>query len=203
MRSHRSSSITACLIVLALPSAAQQPQAVREVEPNDGLQTATLAKLGDTISGTINPYDVDYFAVDLEAGTQLQLIAAPVPFCRDFSLLDPSGNRLAFGDCIEGIDSLRYTIPATGRFGIRITQFDDAPGDHPLRPYSLRLGTNSATIDVSTIVNALLAAQGAVPDSSLVRMLDRQGNGNGVLDVGDLRAYLRAEGLLPAPRPKQ
>lgn len=194
--------MTACLIVLALPSAAQQPQSTREVEPNDGLQTATLAKLGDTISGTINPYDIDYFAVDLEAGTQLELIAAPVPFCRDFSVLDPSGNRLAFGDCIEGIDTLRLTIPATGRYRIRVTQFDDAPGDHPFRAYSLHLGTNSAVIGVSRIVNALLAGQAAQLDSSVVRLLDQQGNGNGVLDVGDLRAYLRAQGLLPAPRPK-
>lgn len=77
--------IAAFLIALVGPAAAQQGRSTREVEPNDAALTATVAHLGDTISGTINPSDVDYFAVDLEAGAQLELIAAHVPFCRDFA----------------------------------------------------------------------------------------------------------------------
>jgi hypothetical protein len=181
------------LFAFAAPGAAQTTV---EHEPNNSATSATLARLGDTISGTINPTDVDYFAVDLEAGTELEVIAEDVPFCRDFSLLDPAGNRMAFGDCMEQIDTLRVTIPAAGRYLIRVTQFDDAPGEHPLRPYSLHIGTNPAAINVAKIVEALLAGDPQAIDPSLRQRLDQEGNGNGVLDVGDLRAYLRAAGFL-------
>ena len=171
-------------------------QTTREREPNDGAQTATIAHMGDTISGSINPDDVDYFAVDLAAGAALELIAADVPFCRDFALVDPSGNRLAFGDCMDNIDTLRFRIPATGRYLIRVTQFDDAPGERPSRPYSMHIGTNSAALDLEKVVRALLAGDAAGLDASFTQQLDQQGNGNGLLDVGDLRAYLRAQGFL-------
>jgi hypothetical protein len=184
------------LAVLVCCAAALAAQTTPEREPNDAASSATLARLGDTISGTINPRDVDYFAVDLAAGTQLELIAQRVPFCRDFALLDPAGNRLAFGDCMEQIDTLRVAIPARGRYLIRITQFDDAPGEHPPRPYSLHIGTNPATTSVATVVEALLAGDPGAIAPAFQQQLDQQGNGNGVLDVGDLRAYLRAAGLL-------
>lgn len=195
MASLRPTHLAAALLALAFaaPSAAQSTV---EQEPNDGAPSATLAHLGDTILGTINPTDVDYFAVELASGTELELIADRVPFCRDFSLLDPAGNRMAFGDCMEQIDTLRVTIPAGGRYLIRVTQFDDAPGEHPLRPYSLHIGTNPASVNVAKIVEALLAGDPGAVESSLRQQLDQQGNGNGVLDVGDLRAYLRAAGFL-------
>ena len=198
MISPRANTLIAALsIALATPAAAQQARSLLEIEPNNAAQTATLAHLGDTILGAVNPADIDYFAVDLEAGTQLELIGAHVPFCRDFAFLDPAGNRLAFGDCMEQVDTLRLMIPVTGRYLIRVTEFDDAPGDHPMRPYSLHIGTSAGTIDVASVVSALLAGRTMV-DSTTMQWLDQRGNGNGVLDVGDLRAYLRAEGVLPA-----
>ena len=100
----RSAAFSGLLILCAARVSAQT---TREHEPNDEVATATVARMGDTIAGTVNPSDVDYYAVELPAGTQLELIAAPVPFCRDFSFLDPSGNRLAFGDCMDNIDTLR------------------------------------------------------------------------------------------------
>jgi len=197
MTSHlRHARLAALLVVFAGPVAAQAGRSTPEVEPNDAAQTATLARLGDTISGTVNPFDIDYFAVQLAGGTPLVLIAAPVPFCRDFALLDPSGNRLAFGNCVEEIDTLQFTIPVTGRYLIRVTQFDDAPGEHPQRPYALHIGTNPVVIDVARVVDALLAGDPAALDPALRQRLDAYGNANGVLDVGDFRAYLRAEGLL-------
>src|SRR5688572_7448233 len=102
--------------VLVFSAGRVAAQTVQEHEPNDDARTATVARLGDTIAGIINPDDVDYFAVDLEAGAPLELIAADVPFCRDFSLLDPSGNRLAFGNCMDNIDTLRFTVPVAGRY---------------------------------------------------------------------------------------
>ena len=188
--------IAAFSVLLILCAARVSAQTTREHEPNDDPATATVARMGDTIAGTVNPSDVDYYAVDLEAGTQLELIAAPVPFCRDFSFLDQSGNRLAFGDCIENIDTLRVTIPVSGRYLIRVTQFDDAPRDFPLRPYSLHVGTNPAADDLDRVVKALLGGNVVGLDPAFVQQLDKLGNGNGVLDVGDLRAYMRAQGLL-------
>ena len=183
-------------ILLIFTAARVSAQTTREHEPNDDAATATVARMGDTIAGTVNPSDVDYYAVDLEAGTQLELIAAPVQFCRDFSFLDPSGNRLAFGNCMDNIDTLRVTIPATGRYLIRVTQFDDAPRDFPLRPYSLHVGTNPAASQLDRVVKAILGRDIAALDPGFVQQLDDLGNRNGLLDVGDLRAYMRAQGLL-------
>lgn len=183
---------------LLLGSVSLASQTVREHEPNNDAGTATVARLGDTISGLINPEDVDYFAVELKAGTLLELAAAEVGYCRDFALLDPSGSRLAFGDCMENIDTLRLTIPADGRYLIRVTEFDDAPIEHPLRPYSMHIGTNPAAVDLEVVVRALLAGDPNGLDESLRQQLDDAGNGNGLLDVGDLRAYLRAHGALKA-----
>jgi hypothetical protein len=50
------------------------------------------------------------------------------------------------------------------------------------------------TFTVLDITNALLG--GAALPPTVVAFLDRQGNNNGTLDVGDLRAYLRALGQL-------
>lgn len=193
MASHCSAAFS---VLLLLSSARLSAQTTREHEPNDDAATATLARMGDTIAGTVNPSDVDYYAVDLAAGTQVELIAAPVQFCRDFSFLDPSGNRLAFGNCMDNIDTLRVTIPATGRYLIRVTQFDDAPRDFPLRPYSLHVGINAAASELDRVVKALLGGDVVGLDPVFVQQLDGLGNGNGVLDVGDLRAYMRAQGLL-------
>src|SRR5688572_2934329 len=181
MPAYRAARIAFLLTVLTFPLAAQSTP---ETEPNDAAGSATLARLGDTISGLMNPDDVDYFAVDLEPGTQLELAAAYVPFCRDFSLLDPSGNRLAFGNCMEGIDTLRFVIAVGGRYLIRVTQFDDAPGERPTRPYSLHIGTTNAALGIEQVVAALLAAAPGTLDPAFVQQLDRQGNGNGILDVG-------------------
>jgi hypothetical protein len=189
------SAVLATLLLFAPRLAAQT---VQEREPNDDAASATAARLGDTIAGSVNPDDVDYFVVELEAGTALELIAAAVPFCRDFALVDPSGNRLAFGDCMANIDTLRIRIPASGRYLIRVTEYDDAPVEQPSRPYSMHLGTNQATIDIDRVVRALLAGAAADVDAALAAELDQGGNGNGVLDVGDLRAFLRAQGLLQA-----
>lgn len=193
MASPRSAAFSFLLILCAARASAQT---TREHEPNDDAASATVARMGDTIAGTVNPSDVDYYAVELAAGTQLELIAAPVQFCRDFSFLDPSGNRLAFGNCMDNVDTLRITIPVAGRYLIRVTQFDDAPRDFPLRPYSLHVGTNPAASALDNVVKALLGADVGGLDPAFVQQLDGLGNGNGVLDVGDLRAYMRAQGLL-------
>jgi hypothetical protein len=53
-----------------------------------------------------------------------------------------------------------------------------------------------AQVSVVDVTNALLGAASLSP--ALVSFLDRHGNNNGMLDAGDLRAYLRALGQLPS-----
>jgi hypothetical protein len=48
-------------------------------------------------------------------------------------------------------------------------------------------------VTAADISNALLGGA-SLPDST-VQALDREGNQNGTLDVGDLRAYLRQHGV--------
>lgn len=55
-------------------------------------------------------------------------------------------------------------------------------------------GGGPVTVSVADITNALMG--GTALTAAQVQYLDTQGNHNGVLDVGDLRAYLRARGQL-------
>jgi hypothetical protein len=52
-------------------------------------------------------------------------------------------------------------------------------------------------VDADDFVETLLGATGGMGED-LAESLDRQGNDNGRLDIGDLRAYLRLTGDLPA-----
>jgi hypothetical protein len=56
------------------------------------------------------------------------------------------------------------------------------------------VGVGDVTSD--DVADAVLGDSAAVSDSVAASM-DEQGNNNGILDVGDLRAYLRATGQLP------
>jgi hypothetical protein len=47
------------------------------------------------------------------------------------------------------------------------------------------------------VARALLGVAGMTIVPAMVELLDQQGNQNGVLDIGDLRAYLRIQGHLP------
>src|SRR4030081_2990793 len=70
------------LVSIAIPAMlpAQQGARVTETEPNDAFATATVVRLGDTISGFIDRHsDWDYFAVDIPAG-KIQVGIAP-QFC--------------------------------------------------------------------------------------------------------------------------
>lgn len=119
-----------------------QGQVVREHEPNNSATTATLTSLGDTISGEITKGDIDYWAFDVAAGTRLELAGLTRTFCRDFALLDGDGSHLlAFSDCMESNDTLYFPIQTAGRYYVRVTRYNDAPGDTIPRPYAMRFGT--------------------------------------------------------------
>ena len=59
-------------------------------------------------------------------------------------------------------------------------------------------GTSTIAIAVEDIANVLMG--GANLTAEQVQYLDSHGNHNGILDVGDLRAYLRAQGRLSGAR---
>jgi hypothetical protein len=48
-----------------------------------------------------------------------------------------------------------------------------------------------------TVVSVLLGVPGAQLSPAMVQLLDQQGNHNNLLDIGDLRAFVRTQGQLP------
>jgi len=118
---------------------------IGEVEPNDGVPSATPAALGDTVVGAINPTgDIDYFAFDLPAGTDVLLDVDASQFGSSLDpilvLIDRDGNtQLAYNDDDDGLDSrLHYIVPATGRYFAAIVDYSSGGGANYF--YSLRIG---------------------------------------------------------------
>jgi hypothetical protein len=61
---------------------------------------------------------------------------------------------------------------------------------------SFTLSVSQPSVSIADAANQLLESVQLAP--ALLRFLDLQGNANGRYDVGDFRAYLRSQGLLPA-----
>ncbi|MCH7876555.1 MAG: putative Ig domain-containing protein [Gemmatimonadetes bacterium] len=119
---------------------------VNEVEPNDSISQAGLVALGDALAGTIDPAgDVDYFAIDLVAGTLLDLdvdasqVGSPLnPVIALFDV--DSLTLLALNDDFDGLDSrIMYPILADGRYFVGIVSFGGASGG-PSHTYTLAFG---------------------------------------------------------------
>jgi sugar lactone lactonase YvrE len=117
-----------------------------EVEPNNFAATATLAALGDTVSGVIDPEgDVDYIAFDLNAGTHLLLEVDAneygSPLDPILFFLDTDGQTvLTFDDDSHGLDSrIYFTVPASGRYYAAIADWSNSGS--PNYFYWLRIGT--------------------------------------------------------------
>ena len=167
---------------------------VNESEPNDTIPAADPVAFGDAVAGLINPeFDVDYFGVDLTAGTALVLDVDAAEFG---SFLDPilglfdrdQMTLLAFSDDWDGLDShIEFTIPVTGRYYVGIMDYAGAGGADYF--YTITIG--SPTAPLADVANAFLGVSGAV-SADMERYLDRQGNDNGRLDVADFRMYLRS-----------
>jgi streptogramin lyase len=115
--------------------AASPTSTVVESEPNDSASKANVVMLADTATGTINPAgDVDYFALDVPAGTTLGL---DVNAARAGSSLDAtltligtdSTTVLAFNDDFNGTDSyIEYTVGTAGRYFVLIASYDGSGG---------------------------------------------------------------------------
>lgn len=129
-----------------MPVRAAAPAAtVAESEPNNAVSQANLMVLGDTASGTVDPAsDVDYFALDVPAGTTLALdvYAARAGSALDATLTligTDSATSLAFNDDFNGTDSyIKYTVSTAGRYFVVITSYDGSGG--PGNNYTISFG---------------------------------------------------------------
>lgn len=122
--------------------------AVTEAEPNNAPAEANLVALGDTAAGLINPEaDVDYFAVDIPAGTlvDFDVDASTSGSALDafLTLFDVDGiTAMAQNDDQDGLDSrIRHVIETSGRYFVAIRDLGDRGGGSFF--YSLSFGTRT------------------------------------------------------------
>jgi hypothetical protein len=114
------------------------PALKAELEPNDGPANAMLVTLADTIGGSIGREgDVDFFAIDLNAGTQLDAdvdITGSALYNPTFGLFATDGiTPLVTHDWESQEYRLRYTIQTTGRYYLRVANYRPGTGTYVLR----------------------------------------------------------------------
>jgi hypothetical protein len=121
---------------------------VAEREPNDHATLANVVALGDTVSGILVWGDSDYYALDLNAGTNLNLAVSSLEvsctIVPEIRLWTSDGNELARRQSSPYNGSwnprLEYVIPATGRYYVSFGS--DLGGTLPGNPcYFLKIGT--------------------------------------------------------------
>ena len=109
-----------------------------------------------------------------------------------------TSGTLPAGVAFEGSKgTLSGTPTDTGSFAFDATA--SSGSQNATGHFTIRISTEpQMQIDIDAIATALLG--GAALAADQVAYLDQHGNHNGVLDVGDLRAYLRALGTLAGGR---
>ncbi len=110
--------------------ARSSPASVSEIEPNNSPATATPIALGDAITGAIDPAgDVDFFALDLTAGTVVVVAADYSPLDPVVAILGPDSVTVVAGSESAVVGSyLSYYVPASGRYFIRLADYLGAGG---------------------------------------------------------------------------
>lgn len=121
-----------------------------ESESNNAASSATPMTLGDTVSGALLPYgDVDFFALDLNAGTNLRLdLAVSALGCNALpllTLLSPNGTQLVqeTSSPVGGTFNpwIEYPIASSGRYLVSVSSWGSTPAWAGLPCYFLRSGT--------------------------------------------------------------
>jgi hypothetical protein len=95
-----------------------------EAEPNDNLAVANVAKLGTTISGTLDAGDLDYFAVDVPEGRRDELVVNLVG-------LEGDAELSLFDDAGQGLGTARTRFSVSART-INLVRKIDRPRYHVL-----------------------------------------------------------------------
>jgi hypothetical protein len=137
--------------------------------------TAMLVTLADTIGGSIGTEgDVDYFAIDLIAGTQLDAnvdISGSALYNPTFALLAGDGvTSLVEHNWQSQEYRLRYTIQTTGRYYLRVGNYRPGTGTYVLRigRYVIpQLGPGDPVATVWTSAGAGAAALAAAPSGDV------------------------------------
>ncbi len=82
-----------------------------EAEPNDSLAAANAARLGTAITGALTAGDLDYFAVDVPAGSRGDLVTSLLVLEGDagLTIFDDAGRPLGSADTSQQI-SVRSTM---------------------------------------------------------------------------------------------
>src|SRR4051812_48688980 len=127
------SVVAPILLLLAGPPTAwsQEAHRVVEAEPNDTPAKAKATVLGDTLVGTIaNASDVDFFAVDIAAGTFVT-IGAVQKVC----LIDRDGVMPLACNNEDWPASFPFTT--AGRYYIRLDGTAFHTGERLIGPYDL------------------------------------------------------------------
>lgn len=107
-----------------------------------------------------------------------------------------AGGQLPPGITLSAAGVLHGTPTAAGTF--TFTARGENADEIWTGQASISVGT--VAVSVAEIVNFLMG--GPPLSAATVQFLDQNGNRNGQLDVGDLRAYLRTQGQLTAPAAK-
>src|SRR5688572_24901544 len=103
------------------------------------------------------------------------------------------GGQLPPGIALSSAGVLHGTPTATGSFTFTVR--GENSDQIWMGEASISVGT--VAVSVTAIVDALMG--GTPLSAAAVGFLDQNGNKNGQLDVGDLRAYLRTQGQLTSP----
>jgi streptogramin lyase len=146
-------------------------------------------------------FDQDGYLYVSNPGVGIQLYdpqyhVASDPFARS-NLSDPSSSAtvpdphaIAFARAADGSMTKRI-LALTGS---TVVELNSAGVRAPGWQIGKQSGNTTMAIPVQDIARALMG--GSTLTAEQVQYLDTHGNHNGVLDVGDLRAYLRAQGQL-------
>lgn len=125
--------------------------ALDETEPNDDATTANLVALDDTTTAAVAGSDVDYFAVDVPAGTYLGVSYVPVASWVELevSLYGTDGATLLVRDSIYYLPELRHWVEAAGRYYVSVRGVYGSSGLYGLSLRPLPTGPGDPTTPVA------------------------------------------------------
>jgi hypothetical protein len=155
------SVVRSSLLLLAVLQAgsarlAAQGRTVGEREPNDAPASAQIVRLGDTLTGAIDPRrDLDYFTFDVPAGTLLRIDRTgsygSATFSRiELNLVDVDGQSSLVW-LLEDHDYMAFEYPITygGRYylTVRVWDHDDpSPTNWPSPQWTYRVAITGTPI---------------------------------------------------------
>jgi hypothetical protein len=158
-----------------------------------GVQVRVLSETGwgfriEVSTGGTLPVAVDSVLAPAVMGADYTTPLAPGLTSASWTLVDgalPKGVALTADGRVAGVPAESGTF----RFTVSVTQ----PGGFATRAVRLEVGRPQLAADA--VLDHLLGA--ATLSAGEARFLDLAGNANGRLDVGDVRAWMIAQGLLP------